>query len=550
MPAPTPHAGSSEGVAFLQQRVAAFGLMAAILGGVFWVFRMILALSVGWAARGTSPEYSEITSAHFALHGLGIFFSLLLWFLCRGAPRSRRFVERAEVACLLASVVCYEAMGALIEVDAHPELIILLALTLLMLGRAVYVPGTARRSLVLGVVAGVPLVISMFWAYFTAPAPPGESPLVLGGVSAAVTATWWSMTVTLTTATSHVIYGLRRDARAARQLGQYTLEERIGEGGMGIVYRASHAMLRRPTAVKLLLPERASDTQLARFEREVQLSSRLTHPNTITIFDYGRTPEGIFYYAMELLEGATLEAIVEYDGPQPAERVARVLEQVAGALAEAHGIGLVHRDIKPANIILCDQGGVRDVAKVLDFGLVKQLKQPDGADATFATGDHAITGTPLYMSPESIVQPDQADGRSDLYSLGAVAYYLLTGQHVFMADNAIELFSQHLHKAPVAPEERLGAPVPEALSALILRCLAKEPGARPASAAALRSELGALGLSRGWTHERAREWWDTHEKHLRERRTKAPSGAPPRTIVVDLAHRFDRLEKYLSDQAG
>jgi len=546
----TPHADSTEGAAFLQQRVARFGFWSSVLGSVFWVFRVILALTTGHAGREASPEYADLRSPAFTLHGLGIAFTLLLWALCRGKPRSRAYVERAELLCLLASVVCYESMSTSIELEAHPELIILLALTLLMVGRAVFVPGTAKRSLTLGVVAGVPLLACVYYTYSRGPAAPGESAAINAIVAVAATATWWSMIVTLATLTSHVIYGLRREARAAKQLGQYSLEEKIGEGGMGVVYRASHAMLRRPTAVKLLMPERASETQLARFEREVQLSSRLTHPNTITIFDYGRTPDGIFYYAMELLGGATLESIVEYDGPQPAERVAHVLEQVAGALAEAHGIGLIHRDIKPANIILCDQGGVPDVAKVLDFGLVKQIQKEDGAESTFATGDHAITGTPLYMPPEAIVHPDRADGRSDLYSLAAVGYFLLTGQQVFAGDNAIEIFSHHLHTAPVPPAERLGAAVPEGLSELLLRSLAKEPDARPRSAAQFLEQLRALDLARHWGPERARAWWNEHGENLRLRRTKPPAGASPRTFMVDFGDRLDRLEQYLMKKAG
>jgi serine/threonine protein kinase len=544
-----PDTNSSESTVFLQARVAALGLMASALGGVFWIFRAILWLSTSPAVREARNEYAELTSPSFALHGLGIFFTLLLWMICRGKPRSRRFVERAELSCLLASVFCYEAMGSTIELDAHPELIILLALTLLMLGRAVYVPGTARRSLALGVVAGIPLVACMFFAYRAGPVATGESALVNGVVAAAATGTWWSMTVTLTTATSHIIYGLRRDAKAARTLGQYTLGEKIGEGGMGVVYRASHAMLRRPTAVKLLLPERANEQQLARFEREVRLSARLTHPNTITVFDYGRTPDGVFYYAMELLEGATLEAIVEYEGPQPSERVAHVLEQVAGALSEAHGIGLIHRDIKPANIILCERGGVPDVAKVVDFGLVKQIQKDEPAESPFTTGEHSITGTPLYMPPEAVTQPEQTDGRSDLYALGAVGYYLLTGEPVFAGKTVVEIFSQHLHKQPVAPAERLGRAVSQPLAALIMRCLEKDPGKRPQSAAEVVEALETLDLSRSWDPRRARTWWDDHGDKLRARVSARPKSGP-RTIVVDLADRLDRLDRLLREQAS
>jgi len=545
----TPDAATTEGTRFLQARVAAFGLMAALLGGVFWVFRAILGLTTGSAVHAERSEYAELASPAFVLHGFGIAFSLLLWALCRKKPRSQRFVQSAELGCLLASVVCYEAMGATLELDAHPELIMLLALTLLMVGRAVYVPGTARRSLVLGVVTGIPLVATVFLAYYAGPVTGGESALVNATVGAAVTGTWWSMTVTLATATSRVIYGLRREAREAQRFGQYTLEEKIGEGGMGVVYRASHAMLRRPTALKLLLPERANELQLARFEREVQLSSRLTHPNTITVFDYGRTPDGVFYYAMELLGGSTLEAIVEHDGAQPSERVAQVLEQVAGALSEAHGIGLIHRDIKPANIILCEQGGMPDIAKVLDFGLVKQIQKEATADAALTTGEHSITGTPLYMPPEGLTRPEEVDGRADLYALGAVGYYLLTGEPVFHGTNVIEIFSQHLDKPPVPPAERLGKPVSEPLAKLILRCLEKDPAARPQTAAELVAELQGLDLARRWTPERARAWWRNHEDALRDRMSQRPTSAP-RTIVVDLADRLDRLDRFLRERAG
>jgi serine/threonine-protein kinase len=540
----TPGSNSAERVAFLQRRVAQFGLMAATLGGIFWVFRLVLALSL----TGDSRLFGDLVGGpSFVLHGVGVLFGFGLWSLLRGRPRSRSFVEWAEVVGLLGSIFCYVVMGAAMDLEQHPELIIVLALTLVLLARSIYVPGTARRTLVFGVVAGVPLVTAMFLAYSGVLAGAERLEVTQGVVFAAVTGTWWSMTVILATATSRVIYGLRRVVSEARQLGQYTLGEKIGEGGMGAVYRASHAMLRRPTAVKLLLPEHTSETQIARFEREVQLTARLTHPNTITIFDYGRTPDGTFYYAMELLNGATLEAIVDIDGPQPAERVAHVLEHVAGALTEAHGIGLIHRDIKPANIILCDQGGVPDVAKVLDFGLVKNVSDDAKGDATLATGEHVITGTPLYLSPEAIVSSSGADARSDLYSLGAVGYYLVTGQNVFTGTSVVEICGHHLHTPPVPPAERLGAPVPEGLSALILRCLEKDPKARPQSAGEFLDELRALALSRAWEPRRAREWWKAHEERLDALRRPKMTSASARTIAVDFAGRLNRLDQYLTE---
>ena len=210
----------------------------------------------------------------------------------------------------------------------------------------------------------------------------------------------------------------------ARELGQYTLDQKIGSGAMGVVYRAHHGMLQRPTAVKLLELDKTSDRTIARFEREVQLTSQLNHPNTIAIYDYGRTPEGIFYYAMEYLDGLDLQTLVDRCGAQPEGRVIHILRQICGSLNEAHGIGLIHRDIKPANIILCQRGGEHDVVKVLDFGLVKAVDEERQIKLT-ATG--VMLGTPLYMSPEAIQRPEAVDGRNDLYAVGAVGYFMITG---------------------------------------------------------------------------------------------------------------------------
>ncbi len=293
-------------------------------------------------------------------------------------------------------------------------------------------------------------------------------------------------------------------ALAARQLGRYSLDEKIGEGGMGVVYRAHHAMLRRPTAVKLLSPEKTNDTSIARFEREVQMTASLCHPNTVTIFDYGRTPEGIFYYAMEYIAGVDLQALVERHGPQPEGRVVHILTQVCGSLAEAHGIGLVHRDIKPANILLTSQGGLPDFVKLLDFGLAKAVEAGRAAGVTAAG---SLTGTPLYMAPEAIRDPERLDARSDLYSVGAVGYFLLTGRPVFGGSGIADILYKQVHEEPESPSSRLGRTVSPDLESLLLRCLSKRPDERPESAEALGEMLAACESSGSWRAAEARAWW-------------------------------------------
>ena len=317
----------------------------------------------------------------------------------------------------------------------------------------------------------------------------------------------------ISTLASHVIFDLRREVREARRLGQYTLLEKIGEGGMGAVYRARHAMLRRPTAIKLLPLDRAGADRIQRFEREVQLTSQLTHPNTIAIFDYGRTPDGVFYYAMEYLDGVNLEDLVRLDGPQPAGRVVHLMRQIAGSLSEAHEIGIVHRDIKPSNVILVpERGGAPDVAKVVDFGLVKDLDE-----SAWRTQEGRVFGTPHYLAPEAISSSEPIGPASDLYSLGCVGYFLLTGQRVFEGHAVIEVATQHLASAPVPPAERLGRPVPRSLSQVLMALLEKKSERRPHSARELIDLLDAADDIEAWSSERAREWWSDHGRQMLER---------------------------------
>ena len=297
----------------------------------------------------------------------------------------------------------------------------------------------------------------------------------------------------------------RKAALDAMQLGQYTLDEKIGAGGMGVVYRAHHAMLRRPTAVKLLDIEKTTDQSIARFEREVRLTSQLNHPNTVAIYDFGRTPEGIFYYAMEYLDGITLEDLAGRHGPQSEGRVIHILRQLCGSLNEAHEIGLIHRDVKPANAMIGPRGGMFDVVKLLDFGLVKAVDSQRESNLTAAG---ALTGTPLYMSPEAVNEPDKVDNRSDLYAVGAIGYYLLTGSPVFEGRSAVEICMHQANTTPQRPSKRLGTTVSQDLEDLLLGCLAKNPEDRPSSAAILTRELDACREAFAWTRADARTWWD------------------------------------------
>jgi serine/threonine protein kinase len=275
---------------------------------------------------------------------------------------------------------------------------------------------------------------------------------------------------------------------------------------MGEVYRAKHAMLRRPTAVKLLKPERSSPEMIGRFEREVQLTSQLTHPNTIAIFDYGRTPDNVFYYAMELLEGINLEDLVETFGPQPSERVRFILLQACASLQEAHIVGLIHRDIKPANIFLCVRGGLHDFVKVLDFGLVR-LQEKKAHEMTRLTQLGTTTGTPAFMAPEMILGED-LDCRVDIYALGCVGYWLLTGKLLFEGGNAMAMAMAHTKEEPIPPSERVRKPISPSIEKVILSCLEKDPSKRPSSAESLAQLLEECELGNEWSHETAKSWWN------------------------------------------
>jgi tRNA A-37 threonylcarbamoyl transferase component Bud32 len=323
-----------------------------------------------------------------------------------------------------------------------------------------------------------------------------------------------------------------------KQLGQYTLEEKIGQGGMGVVYRARHALMRRDTAVKLLVSSMVNEVAIARFEREVRLTCQLTHPNTIQVYDYGQTPDGIFYYAMEFLRGLNLHDLVGRFGPLPESRVVHIMAQVCDSLAEAHALGLIHRDIKPGNIFLCRRGGVPDCVKVLDFGLVRDFRA-DGAAENGATND-LVEGTPWFMPPESIQSTTSGDPRSDIYSLGALAYYLLTGQYIFEAANISEVYDKQVKEAPIPPSQRGVQAISAEMEALVLCCLEKDPARRPQSAAWLRTRLLATPLAAEWNLAARTAWWDNYEQQPTVDEAATPDSTKLPTVSIDLASRMEQ----------
>lgn len=363
-----------------------------------------------------------------------------------------------------------------------------------------FIPNTVpRAAAVLGILAATPLVVleGLRWWF----------PLVARHVGSDVMLEVGTMQFICWLAgvySAHMVGSLRSEAFEARRFGQYQLKRLLGQGGMGEVYLAEHHLLKRPCAIKLIHPDRAGDPRaLARFEREVRATAKLTHWNSIEIFDYGQTEDGTFYYVMEYLPGMSLAELVDKFGPLPPERVVYLIRQICEALAEAHSMGLIHRDIKPGNIYAALRGGVFDVAKLLDFGLVKMSERHSDAEVTL---EQTITGSPLFMSPEQGMN-EKVDARCDIYSLGAVMYFLLTGRPPFMDDNPIKVVVAHASKA-VEPPSKLRADVPADLEAIVLKCLAKRPEDRYECVWTLEETLAETACANRWNRTLAQSWWE------------------------------------------
>ena len=375
----------------------------------------------------------------------------------------------------------------------------------------VVVPTPPRRAVLaaLASVSAVPVTILLVLASGATSATISPGMFFLGLVFP------YLLVVCMAWVGARVVYRLGTEVKRARELGSYRLEEKLGEGGMGEVWRARHRMLARPAAIKLIRPAVAgsgragvSEDAIHRFEREAQVIARLRSPHTVELFDFGRSDDGAFYYVMELLEGLDAETLLPRFGPVPPERAMYLLRQVCHSLSEAHSYGLVHRDIKPANIFLCRYGEEFDFVKVLDFGIVRTVRDA-GDPGPVRTRENAVCGTPAFMAPEQAMGRD-VDGRADIYAAGCVAYWLLTGQNVFTGDSGMALMIDHAKTPPLPPSTRTTLPIPKGLEDLVMACLAKDPAHRPQSAKELSRRLAGLDGAEAWTQDRARNWWMTN----------------------------------------
>ncbi|HTQ39938.1 MAG TPA: protein kinase [Pirellulales bacterium] len=493
-------------------------MSALLLGGGFAVFFLRQLFLVNYH----SPEEMFL----LLFHGLTSLFLLLIGGrLCQKCTYELSTLRIAELIIFGVPSLYFIAMQWVAIRSGDPFLIGITApWMLLILTYSLYIPNTWRRAAwVLGLFAVTPTAICIVAAvmlpiYGSMVGPNIISKIFMTMALAAFIGTWGV----------HTINRLRREAFEAKQLGQYRLKRLLGAGGMGEVHLAEHQLMKRPVAIKLIKPSNAADpTSLARFHREVQATAKLTHLNTIEIFDYGHTDDGTFYYVMEYLPGKSLADLVEQHGPMAPARVVWLLEQICGALAEAHGLGLMHRDIKPGNIFAAERGGVYDVAKLLDFGLAKPLMTGHG-DVTL-TQQGSITGSPLFMAPEQAAGDGEPDARSDIYALGAVAYYLLTGHPPFEGDNAVKVLLAHANKN-VTPPSKLQPGIQSELEQIVLRCLQKKPADRFPDVATLGAELAATPLHGRWTAADAQAWWQTNGGVSRDGMPTV-AGAADHTVV-------------------
>jgi eukaryotic-like serine/threonine-protein kinase len=521
------------GSPFVQARLALLGKTVFLLS--FGFFTVMNCVVIAGAGIGVLPTL--VTQAN-VMHFLSSSVMGALWAIASLRAWSLRALGVLDGISILLAGIGLGLMAA--QPDEKQLMAGLFALAVTMMARAVLIPSTALRTFCLSSIASLPLLI-VPWVFHHPAAVPGFAPEFLKLLNFMNALLWSTLSVALSTVMSRTIYGLRQQVKAAAEIGQYTLEEKIGSGGMGEVWRARHRMLIRPAAVKLVTaqalgstPSRDPEMRLRRFEREARATAGLKSPHTVQLYDFGVTDDGTLYYVMELLDGMDLDTLVARFGPVPPERAIHFLLQACASLDDAHRNGLIHRDIKPANIVVSRVSAAWDFVKVLDFGLVKLESARQIEGGAQLTHDNVVSGTPGFIAPEVVTGVD-ADHRVDIYALGCVAYWLLTGKLVFEGPPMIKVLYDHVHTPPAPPSSRTEVPIPVELETLILACLEKEPALRPASASELEARLQAIPLAAPWTRDRAERWWAENAPTMSSTRPVADvllsqEARPPRVI--------------------
>lgn len=531
---------SSHGASF-QERVRLYIAVLSGLNVFLWAVIVLARVSLDDAPIG------------IVLVDLDLMRHLATAAVCGGlvAIASRRRVSRRKLLLVDAGASAFVSLSVVLGIALRPpamrpEQAALLVLVVVLVGRSIVVPSSARRTLVIGLFALAPLLLlaPLFFPVDAVVAGVPHRRLVVVTVLAFGTAV-----LALTTMTSKILYDLRRTMAHATKLGPYEIGRKLGEGGMGTVYEARHTLLRRRTALKLMKPSQRDVHAEARFEREARLTSELDHPNTVALFDYGRTVDGIDYYAMEYVDGLTLHELVRKTGPVAPARAVVILKQVAASLAQAHGRGLIHRDVKPSNVMICYREGRADCVKVLDFGLAEHLV----ASGEFHPEIELQVGTPEYMAPEVVYAPDRVGPPADIYAVGIVAYFLLTGSLPFEDRDLRALARAHRDMPPLWPSLRTRADIPTDLEDLILKCLAKDPSDRFADGRALLEAVDACRDVGTWSDRASELWWDNYneggampvERKSLNAPTRTEAASPntePFALVVERGHTPSSLE--------
>jgi serine/threonine protein kinase len=513
----------------LSEQVERLVLFSAVGAGL-WTFGIVLDRLVIPQLPGGVPY--PVWKPNL-IEGLGVAVSIAMFLYARYSRHSA--LVKTEVGLLYLVLSSFGIAMLNTWVMTPPTTAAMMKLSWITIAILVYsmiAPSSPRKMLVASMVAASMDPLGVWLAHLRGVAVPSVAQtfmLYLPNYVCAVVATL----------SSHVFQRLGRQLSSAREMGSYQLVERLGQGGMGEVWRAHHRLLARSAAIKLVRPEllgakseNEARLMLRRFEREAQTTAALSSPHTINLFDFGQTDDGSFYYVMELLAGRDIESLVREFGPVPADRAVFLLRQVCHSLADAHARGLVHRDIKPANIYVCRMGLEYDFVKVLDFGLVKYSGRTN-VRQTLVTTDHTPTGTPAYMAPETILGDVDVDRRADVYALGCVAYFLLTGQLVFEAETPMKMLMQHVQSQPVAPSQRTELRIPREVDELVLACLQKDPNLRPQDAGALFQMACDCKFLDSWNQESARNWWEKHLPELSGPLTADPlAEQPPKAAIT------------------